>query len=130
VTDTRPRHDDNTANTPTQQESDQASLTWTPYHLKIPLEKSDLILIILKIFKITSINFQHWATSFYDFNARTGNLDDFTHVDPFLNEGNLSTIIVNLVPRVLFVWPRAEENPGKGCKNNPQFVDYFVTWYV
>ena len=36
----------------------------------------------------------------------------------------------NLVPRVLFVWPRAEENPGKGCENNPQFVDYFVTWYV
>ena len=22
----------------------------------------------------------------------------------------------NLVPRVLFVWPRAEENPGKGCR--------------
>ena len=37
---------------------------------------------------------------------------------------------INLVPRVLFVWPRAEENPGKGCENNPQFVDYFVTWYV
>ena len=24
--------------------------------------------------------------------------------------------MLNLVPRVLFVWPRAEENPGKGCR--------------
>ena len=30
-----------------------------------------------------------------DFNARTGTLDDFTHVDAFLNEGNLSTITVS-----------------------------------
>ena len=30
-----------------------------------------------------------------DFNARTGTLDDFTHVDPFLNKGNLSTITVS-----------------------------------
>ena len=29
-----------------------------------------------------------------NFNARTGTLDDFTHVDAFLNEGNLSTITV------------------------------------
>jgi hypothetical protein len=44
---------------------------------------------------------------------------------------NMATAMnANLVPRVLFVWPRAEENPGKGCENNPQFVDYFVTWYV
>jgi hypothetical protein len=43
---------------------------------------------------------------------------------------SVTNISLNLVPRVLFVWPRAEENPGKGCENNPQFVDYFVTWYV
>ena len=32
-----------------------------------------------------------------------------------------------------FSWERRsgrEENPGKGCRNNPRFLDYFVTWYV